>query len=344
MMDQDFKQVFPEVPQAFHEGVEKVLENLEETPRLHRPTRKYKWLAIASLFITSTVFASSIALFNWDEFIAHTYQVSEVQQETLIMQGYTEQLNVVESENGVTIKPYQMLKDTNGVEIYMEVTGPDHMALEKPFLFQDIQVAIKGQEEMSWSATTKKREEDDAQKALFILSISDIQPKDDKPLQLDISLKNLSAYNQFKERTVIEGEWAFSLPLQLPDTLVKTYEVNQTLEVEGYPITLKQVSFTPFTYTLEYDLKQVNALEDYFDTLPANEYGGRPAMDGALEISSIQLKDGTVISDFTGGGSMGPEPEHASYCIALDFGRVIDVEAIESIRIGKEEVKLYDLK
>lgn len=338
MANQKLENAFPEVPKAFHDCVENTLENLGDAPKVKKTKKNYKWVAAASVLLTSTVFASSIAFFKWDDFIANRYQVDELQQEELIMMGNTEQIDLSASMNGVTVKPYQVLKDINSVEIYMEVTMPEDIVLDKPPLFNEIKVDIKGVESVSRSATMKRREGSESEQAVFILSLFDIGPIDKKEIIVDISLKNLSVHNKFEKDILIEGQWEFSIPIHLPENNLKEYEMNKVLQIKDYPITLKKILLTPFTYTLEYDLEQVNELEAYFDTLPTNEYGGRPSMNGDLQISSIQLKDGTIISDLTGGGSIGPEYEKSSYCIALDFGRVIDVEEIKSVRIGKKGI------
>lgn len=340
MANQKLENTFPEVPKAFHDCVENTLENLEDTPKIKRPKKHYKWIATASVLLTSTVFASSIAFFKWDDFIANRYQVDEQQQEELIMMGNTEQIDLSASMNVITVKPYQVLKDINSVEIYMEVTVPEDIVLDKPPLFNEIKVDIKGGESVSQSATVKKRDGSESEPAVFILSIFDIEPIDKKEIIVDISLKNLSVHNKFEKDILIEGKWEFSIPIHLPENNLKEYEINKVLQIKGYPITLKKILLTLFTYILEYDLEQVNELEAYFDTLPVNEYRGRPSMNGDLQISSIQLKDGTSISGLKGGGSIGPEYEKSSYCIALDFGRAIDIEEIKSVMIGKEGIEI----
>ncbi|MCD8397232.1 MAG: DUF4179 domain-containing protein [Lachnospiraceae bacterium] len=155
--------------------------------------------------------------------------------------------------------------------------------------------------------------------------------------ELHIDFQGLGAYIEDSEeeiRTDIGGTWSFDLTLA-GSANTTTFDLDA--ELEGSGATVIQAVLSPLSATIYYEFPYskytVETVEPDGTTRITSLFDEAPAFLG------FRMKDGTDIRYLTGGGSSGYENggndvengEMIIYHVIQGYGRVIDVDEIESL-------------
>lgn len=151
-----------------------------------------------------------------------------------------------------------------------------------------------------------------------------------KPIHVE--LKDLGLYGEEENVAVeAEGEWIFDWVLTGSDS-VETYELNAPLEDSG--VTVLQAELSPISISVKYEFPRRKETEhgtnEKGEDILSTVYAEAPAFTG------VRLKDGTICTGLSGGGTSGYASEDSDiyeYTVALT--RIIDVEQVESLLFVK---------
>ncbi|MCD8337982.1 MAG: DUF4179 domain-containing protein [Lachnospiraceae bacterium] len=155
--------------------------------------------------------------------------------------------------------------------------------------------------------------------------------------ELHIEFQGLGAYIEDSEeeiRTDIGGTWSFDLTLA-GSASTTTFDLDAELEDSG--ATVIQAVLSPLSATIYYEFPYSTYTVETIE--PDGTTRTTSLFDEAPTFLGFRMKDGTDIRYLTGGGSSGYENggndaedgEMIIYHVIQGYGRVIDVDEIESL-------------
>ncbi len=330
MNNNDWNNVFPEVPQSFHERVQRTLDTqiLNKTGR-KKVMKKRFFIVLAAVIAGLGVTAAAAHVIQWDSKLAQRFGADEQQQNQLASDGAMASVGQTATENGLTVTALQTLGDKNGVYLLFSVKAPEGITLSDANGL-DIDVDIEGvgrnfgltcgfmiNSDLTASPSGSANER-------YYEVYLDNREKEEwngKTITVDFAnLTDVEAYDSptGNERVVVEGNWRLSWTLSYSEQM-QTFDINKTYEVNGHEVVVKSVNLSPLTMTLELDGSGLAQLVANSDLKEA----------GSLCTLSLIKKDGTTFDSY----SMKEGFSGTSYKRVDRFYRVQDVEQVTGLKL-----------
>lgn len=361
-LDFDWKGQFPSVPEQIHRSLVNTLEELPNAPISSNKVRIGKtalWKRVAVLVaalvavLGTTVAASEI--FKWNErTVWYLRNPSEEIQNKFTDLGLTSIEGDSATVEGITVAVEQVVQDENTLYVALKVTAEEPIIggwgfLKCQYVTDEGETLnlIPGTERCSFyndshSSQSHAEEPLTREGYMFYTIHSHVVGK----LNYDHLTLRLTDYNYSQYYTpvtaeekemFIEGCWELSIPLN-PDSakqLTKVYEVNQEVPMNAEPVTVKEITLTPFTLSIvgeasEDKEKRKEYSEKYDKWYPADGFFGHKSIYG------IKYKDGRVVdlSHNTAGLStssgVGAKREYYG-----EFNTIVDTNNVAAILFGE---------
>lgn len=330
MNNNDWKNVFPEVPQSFHETVQRTLETqiLNKTGKKKGMKKRFP-IVLAAVIAALGVTAAAAQVIQWNSKLAQRFGANEQQQTQLASDAAVASVDRTVADNGLTITALQTLGDKNGVYLLFSVKAPEGITLSDANGL-DIDVDIEGAGR-NFGLTCGFMNNSDltaspsgaANERYYEVYLDNREKEDWNGKTITVNFANLTDAEPNdsptgNERVVVEGNWKLSWTLSYSEKM-QTFDINKTYEVNGHEVVVKAVSLSPLTMTLELDGSGLAQLVDNSDLKQA----------GSLCTLSLIKKDGTTFDSY----SMKEGFSGSSYKRMDRFYQVQDVEQITGLKL-----------
>ena len=331
MKNNDWNNVFPEVPQSFHETVQRTLDTqiLNKTGRKKVMKKRFP-VVLAAMIAALGVTAAAAQIIQWNSKLTQRFGANEEQQNQLALNGFMASVDQMVSEKGLTITALQTLGDKNGVYLLFSVKAPEGITLSDANGL-DIDVDIEGaghnfgltggfmmNSDLNASPTGAANER------YYEVYLDNREKEDWNGKTITVDFANLtdaapSGSPAGNRSVVAEGSWRLSWPLSYSEQM-KTFDINKTYEVNGHEVVVKAVSLSPLTMTLELGGNGLAQLVDNSDLKEA----------GNLCTLSLIKKDGTTFDSY----SIKEGFSDTSYKRMERFYQVQDVEQVTGLELN----------
>lgn len=278
--------------------------------------RKICAILIGALLAFSTVGVSAGVIFNWNEKLSNYLNINTYQKDELVETGM--EINQSATDNGLTVTALQSVGDKYGVYILFDIEAPEGMDLTKNHNFLKMKWKIDGiiTSNVEYSIINCNKN-----KATLILNLE--MPENVSGRGINIEFENFGYKEEDDDFDIqLEGKWNFSWTLDYED-VSKNYEVNKDLKIYGGEAVFETLNVSPFSTTVILSEKKPFEIHSKDNIWDDNR--------GII----VKLKSGDIIDR----NNCGNIADNLTV-ITMSFGKVIDVNEIESISFDGIEVKL----
>lgn len=294
-------------------------ESKRKSRKVNFSKRKICLIIIACILVFSAVGVSAAVIFNWNEKLSNYLKVDTVQKEKLSTTGM--EINKSVTNNNLTITAVQSVGDKYGLYLLLDIVAPENITLSKDYNFSRLNIKIDGLIAYGYKYSIIDAKENTATLLINVNTSEDLNNR-----ELSITMNDLGYYNdsnkQDKFNSIIEGTWDISWKLNYKD-VSKDYEVNRDMKIYGGEAIFKSINVSQFSATIVLIEKTKFDIHSHDSPWDKNQ--------GII----VKLKNGEII-DMNNCGNIFDD----TTVITMSFGRVIDVNEIESISFDGEEVKL----
>jgi len=342
-------------PDLCTEHVEKLLENLPDTPpkeeKMRRVPKKRIILMAAALTAVLGATAAAAELFSWNEQAVESFgNPTEDEQNVMAMEGLAKEQSISVTDAGLTMTAVQTVQDKNSLYILLELSSKENI-IDGNSGFENATDGVYS----PWLITSDGT--DDA-----FAGIGCGFPKDTPCFDLsdhgyyEISaIKSLdkawtadSVTVQFTEfcyytgqegsevSHTIKGSWTLTIPLG-EETMqeAKTYEPKGKAELGGVPVQIKRVELSPLSMIMSFDLEDVKTIHDTLYEGQEDVY-----LD-VLSISGFLDENGKEIALSLGGMNSMYDYDAGEVIHEVTFGQYVDPDHISAALLGDEKVPVY---
>lgn len=331
MNNKNWNNVFPEVPQGFHEAVQSTLETqiLNKTERKKVMKKRFPIVLAAMIAALGVTAAAAAYIIQWNDKLAERFDANEEQQNQLASDSAIASVDQTVTENGLTVTAVQTLGDKNGVYLLFDVKAPEGITLSDENLFEGTSVEIEGIENGAnysggfMSDTDQDvSSPDSTNERYYEIWLSNADQADWNGKKITVTFSNLQADNgKLDMYTELEGKWALSWTLSYTDH-AQTFEINQTYDIGGHEVVVKSIELSPLSMTIDLG---GTGLEQLIEDAGLDELG-------TLFMPSLILYDGTTFQSFGGPGSENwTETEYTS---TISFNKILDVDQLTGITLN----------
>jgi DNA-directed RNA polymerase specialized sigma24 family protein len=289
-----------EVPPAFIDNITaKVNETMMERYQIKKNRTKKSIVAasVVTIAIIIGFFTNgfSYLYYSWLDF----RQAENEQMLAYLKSGLGESLNIEDESNGIKVKIKTAIADEYQTLVYFEVEDTNEESNKYTISVYDGVYVDNESELMNPHAfpisifPTEQLSRDKKGGNVFsgrfsLLPISaesgTIQLRLSKLLKVkeDPSNPEATFYNTFNEMEMIAGEWSFDIPVTKHASVEQI--IDEEIEVEGIPINMEKITFSPTTSVLQYSFnpihedKHINAI-----TIDSLERGKEIAQAHAMQ-------------------------------------------------------------
>lgn len=328
MNHNDWDNVFPEVPQSFHEAVQYTLNErvLGRTGRRKAMKKRFP-IVLAAVIAALCATAAAAYVIQWNGKLAELFDADEQQQSQLASAGAVGSVDQTVTESGLTVTALQTLGDRNGVYLLLDVQAPKDIALSDTNLFEGMGVDIEGVgNHVNWSGGFMSNFDKTASpngadnERYFELWLNNTEQEDWNGKTIALDFKNLQAdRSKLDMYTVVEGEWKLSWTLSYTDQM-QTFDLNKTYTVNGQEVSVESVELSPLSMTLTLGGGGLKTLIDDSDLDEC----------GCLCTVALTMRDGTTV-DMNGPGS--ENYTDTSYTRTNPFEKVLDAEQVTGLTL-----------
>lgn len=337
MNSHDWDNVFPEVPQSFHETVQRTLDTqIFNKSGRKRVMKKRFPLVLAAVIAALGVTAAAAYVVQWNGKLADHFGANKQQQSQLASDGAVGAVNRAVTKNGVTITAVQTLGDQSGVYVLFDVKAPKGITLSDTNLFEYTNVDINGQP-VSWSGSFMNNSDKTgsptgaANDRYYEVRLNNSEKADWKGKPITFNFTNLQAdKGKLDMYNLVEGNWKLSWTLSYLDK-TQRFEINKTYDINGHEMLVKSVDLSPLSMTLNIG---GNGLKQLIDDSELKKCGG-------LLTCSLKLKGGTSFTEFDGNkhetpGEILPGNENwtdTTYTRTSPFGKILKVNQVTGLTL-----------
>lgn len=343
----NLENIFPDVPEEFHNKIETILDKIVmEKGKLKRNMRVKTRIILAAAFVivAGSITANATGLFKWSHKVVKEFGASERQQNDLILKGIAEQKNASATDNGLTINLVQTLQDKNYLYIALDITTSKDIILDNSTRFEYMDVFFAGVDGgyaissgfiSHFSHQTGK--EQYSNNMLYVINIQKDPETDFNGKIITLSFKNLRT----NVNTILEGEWKLSWITNFNDSTM-CYNLNQTYNLSGYDVHISKIEISPLSMTIYFKDFNIEKTDEIIST----NWKDTEQFKSIIP-EGFKYKDGTFIQVklFERGGmwSFRSNTGELLYYTAI-FNKVVDVDDIENIIFGQNasEIKLLN--
>ncbi|WP_079913210.1 hypothetical protein [Paenibacillus sp. 32352] len=286
----------PEQKEKMFENILVQSQNENTSYRGFTPVKRLRSAILAAvLMVCLTTTAIAAAYMGLDEaLLKFLNPVNKEQAQYLSNGAYMVDKQVANENGSLTIK--QVIGDSNLTYLLMDFTAPEGTVLNAArYRFEEPMINTN----QSFSTGFKVLDDGNPNDNKIRLVMSIMTKNSIAGQTLHFEFKNVQAAEPFPGifETVIPGSWetTFKLDFKEYSTL---YQINQDMDMSGYPAVLKTISVSPISISLKIEsssLKEINEAAGRLKEIGKNEYLDNYPI-------TIKYKDGTseTTSIFTG--------------------------------------------
>lgn len=322
MNNNNWKNVFPEVPQSFHETVKRTLDTqiLNKTGRKKIMKKRFP-IVLAAVIAALCVTAAAAYVVQWNDKLAERFSASEQQQSELASDGAVGSVNQTVTDNGLTVTALQTLGDKNGIYMLFDVKAPEGITLSDTNLFEYMGIQMEGIGDIhNYSGgfmsdtDTSGSPSGAANERYFEIGLNNTEQADWNGKKITLSFTDLQAdRGKLDMYTVVEGEWDLSWTLSYLDQ-TQTFDINKPYDINGREVLVKSIELSPLSMTLDIG---GDGLQQLIDDSDLNQCG-------CLCTLSLTMQDGTTL-DTRPVSESWPD---GSYTRTTRFDKVLDVDQV----------------
>jgi hypothetical protein len=332
MNDKIWNSIFPEVPQSFHETIQRTLNSqaLNTTGRTKVMKKRFA-LILAAVFALCSVTAAAAYFIKWNDKLAERFEASEEQQNQLASDGAIASVEQYVTENGLTVKAIQTLGDKNGIYILLDVTAPDGTVLTEDNSFEGIGVTIEGAPRVNYSSSFLDENSNTSEgfvsvsnERYYEIWIFNNEQEDLSGREIKIGLTNLQAdKGKLDMYTVLEGEWELSWTLEYAD-MTQIFDIDQSYDISGHEVFIDSIELSPLSMSVYLSGSGVNEFYDILDVAHCNN----------LLSPSVILQDGSSFGAYGGPGREGwTDAGKQLYCLTSCFDKILDLNQAAGVSL-----------
>lgn len=330
-MNNDWKNVYPEVPQSFHEAVQRTLDTqiINKTERKKVMKKRFPIALAAVITALGVTTAAAAYVIQWNSKIAERFGANEQKQSELVSAGALAPVDQTVTVNGLTVTALQTLGDKNGIYMLFDVKAPKGIILSSDISFGP-KVNVEGAKNhistcsgfmdqtgtSSTSGATNER--------YYELWLSNGKQEDLNGKTITVEFAELLADNgTIKPDVVLSGPWKLSWKLSYLDN-TQTFSINKTYDINGHNVVVNSVELSPLSMKINLSGDGLKQLIDHSDLDTA----------GSLLTPTLTLRDGKAFDSY---GSYGPGSEKhtdSTYTLTQNFGKILDVDQVASLNLS----------
>lgn len=323
MNKHEWDNVFPEVPQIFHETVQRTLDTQVFNQAGGKRVMKKRFpIVLAAVIAILSVTAAAAYVIQWNSKLAEHFNANGQQQSELASAGAVAPVDQTVSKNGLTVTAVQTLGDRNGIYMLFDVKAPAGITLSDTNLFASMNIELEGvgiihnySGGFLSDTDSSGSPSGDAKERYFEIRLEHSDAGDWNGKKITISFTDLQAdKGKLDMNTVVAGNWDLSWVLSYMDE-TQTFEINNTYDLNGHSVLVKSIALSPLSLTLSLGgdgLKQLIEDSDFNQC-------------GTLCTLSLLMQDGTVMDPSGSGNESGLD---TSYTRTILFDKVLDVDQV----------------
>lgn len=249
------RDIYKEVPESFHEQLERTLSCLEDTPakagRLHK---RYGLLLAAAVLACASVTAAAAGIMGWHERLSDYFGTEKELEDKLSMQHVAIPQDAVTEGEGLKFQALQAVRTDTYFYFLVEVTVPDGIEWNGDILFEECEAV--GTDYRCVPGFVSDSFADD--RVLLELQVLYDEPAAGQPAaeneELRIRLKNLIQTRQLEKTACLaEGEWELLLRLPPAEADTVRFYPEGAITFGGHELYFTKVDISPFRIRLYAD-------------------------------------------------------------------------------------------
>lgn len=328
-MNNDWKNVYPEVPKSFHEAVQRTLDTqiINKTERKKVMKKRFPIALAAVITALGVTTATATYVIQWNSKIAERFGADEQKQSELVSAGALAPVDQTVTINGLTVTALQTLGDKNGIYMLFDVKAPEGILLDEKTFGPTVNVegaknhfsSCSGFKDQTGTSSTAEA----TNERYYELWLTNGEQEDLNGKTITVEFAELLADNgTVKPDVVLSGPWKLSWKLSYLDK-TQTFSINKTYDVNGHNIVVNSVELSPLSMKINLSGDGLKQLIDHSDLDTA----------GSLLTSTLMLHDGKSFDLY---GSYGPGSEKhtdTSYTLTKSFSKILDVDQVASLNL-----------
>lgn len=303
-----------------------IRENVMEQVRPKRKRWSKKGIAIlvAAAIGVSTLSVAAAAAFDIGPAFQKFFGASD-ESDIALLNAAGGQAVASDTKGGYTIDVKGVVGDKKSVNILFELTAPEGETVTDMYRFANSRIWLDTVHSMGWHITQIDDENPDDNKGSYVMCCTTDENFSGEKVSLilgNLVDDSIPSGNADQPSKILEaGEWNLDFTMDYRDTS-KTYKVNQKFSFNGGMVTIKSMSLSPLS--LSFELQSKLDLENL-------EMSGKGNLlideSGEYDVS-IQMKDGSVFREFTGGGTGSKGLKSVA---TIQFAKIIDPAEVVSV-------------
>lgn len=293
-------------------------------------TKRKRWsrrgivvLAAAAICV-STLTVAVAAAFDMSPAFQKFFGVND-ESDIALLNAAGDPVVASDVKGGYAVDVKGVVGDKRSVNILFELTAPEGETVSDMYRFAESCIWIDTVHSMGWHVAQIDDGNPHDNKGSYVISCTTDDNFSGEKVSLTLGnlVDDSIETEDFDDPSKIleAGEWKLEFTMDYRDTS-KTYKVNKKLSFNGEEVTLKSMSLSPLSATFE--LKSKLDLEN----MEMNAKGNLLTDASGNYAVSIQMKDGSVIREFSGGGSGS---HGLKSVVTIQFAKVIDPEDVASV-------------
>ncbi|MGL5347264.1 MAG: DUF4179 domain-containing protein [Peptostreptococcaceae bacterium] len=268
---------------------------------------------VATMMVGTVAMASEYFELNLDNKLLSYLKIDKHNEQ---LNGAGAYINKSVTDNNLKLNIKQTLGDKHSVYILVDVEVPEDIIIPEYASFNQSTIMLKKQSSAGWAISDLEDENINDNKKSYLISYSTEGELNKNEITLDF--KDFGYYSDKSDDFIplVKGNWKISWELDYTD-VSKEISVNRFVSAKDNKFFVRSVNISPISVS-------------------ANIIGKN---NGNFTIQEVTLKDGTSYKgeDFN---SMGNSSSLLKAFTSVEFGKVIDINQIESITIDGEVIKL----
>lgn len=319
--------------------------------------RRSMWGAVAAaVLVLGTVVCA--AYMHWSRGMEEKFNVTQEQKEFLEDNEIAKPMNNSVTQEGVTVTVQQSIVDNRFAHLSFRVEG--YQVREGSTLqpdFENVNVTVDGGDcgmitsgfFNNWHITDDERvyaddgsdikerndgslieryvnEDGSMEYIISIMTDSKDHGLIGKPIHIE--LHNLGTFVRYSDayRKDIDAVWSFDFTLE-GSSQVRSLELSQTLGDSGASVAKAEIS--PISLYVEYSFPmqeiEIDGADQNGSVVKSATFANAPQLTG------VRLKDGTLLTNITNGGSEGYEDDNDTYVVYCGTNCVIDPAEVDAL-------------
>ncbi|OPZ94131.1 MAG: hypothetical protein BWY74_00802 [Firmicutes bacterium ADurb.Bin419] len=328
-MNNDWKNVYPEVPQSFHETVQRTLDTqvINKTERKKVMKKRFPIALAAVITALGVTTATATYVIQWNSKIAERFGADEQMQSELVSAGALAPVDQTVTVNGLTVTALQTLGDKNGIYMLFDVKAPEGILLDECRFGPKVNVegannrvsSCSGFKDQTGTSSTSGA----ANERYYELWLINGKQEDLNGKTITVEFGDLEVDNgTVKPDVVLSGPWKLSWKLSYMDN-TQTFSINKTYDVNGHNIVVNSVELSPLSLKIDLSGDGLKQLIDHSDLDTA----------GSLLSPTLTLHNTKAFDIYDSSGPGSERHTDTTYTLTQSFGKILDVDQVASLNL-----------